>query len=73
MFIKLLVFAIESTLPEGKGGCILTGVTEKRQESEIHTIVWVFELLLAGIVAHGLVVKFPNFWPHFSSKSCLIY
>ena len=29
---------------------ILSGVTEKRQESEVNTIVWVFQLLLAGIV-----------------------
>ena len=31
---------------------VLSGVTEKRQESEINTIVWVFQLLLAGIVDH---------------------
>ena len=36
---------------EGKGVYILSGVTKKRQESEINTIVWVFQLLLAGIVA----------------------
>ena len=35
----------------GEGVYILCGVTEKRQESEINTIVWVFQLLLAGIVA----------------------
>ena len=34
----------------GGGVYILIGVTEKRQESEINTIVWVFQLLLAGIV-----------------------
>ena len=31
---------------------ILSGVKEKRQESEISTIVRVFQLLLAGIIAH---------------------
>ena len=35
----------------GKGVYILSGVKEKRQESEISIIVWVFQLLLAGIVA----------------------
>ena len=35
----------------GDGVYILSGVKEKRQESEINTIVWVFQLLLAGIVA----------------------
>ena len=35
----------------GEGVYILSGVKEKRQESEIDTIVWVFQLLLAGIVA----------------------
>ena len=35
----------------GEGVYILSGVTEKRQESEINTIVWVFQLLLAGIEA----------------------
>ena len=34
----------------GEGVYILSGVKEKRQESEIDTIVWVFQLLLAGIV-----------------------
>ena len=35
---------------EGEGVYISSGVKEKRQESEISTIVWVFQLLLAGIV-----------------------
>ena len=35
----------------GEGVYILSGVKEKRQESEIDTIVWVFQLLLAGIEA----------------------
>ena len=35
----------------GEGVYILSGVKEKRQEWEIDTIVWVFQLLLAGIVA----------------------
>ena len=30
----------------GEGVYILSGVKEKRQESEIDTIVWVFQLLL---------------------------
>ena len=34
----------------GGGVYILNGVTEKRQKSDINTIVWVFQLLLAGIV-----------------------
>ena len=34
----------------GEGVYILSGVKEKRQESEINTSVWVFQLLLAGIV-----------------------
>ena len=51
MFIKLLVFAIKSTLFEGEGVYILIRVTEKWQESEINITVWVFQLLLAGIVA----------------------
>ena len=34
----------------GEGVYILSGVKEKRQEWEIDTIVWVFQLLLAGIV-----------------------
>ena len=34
----------------GKGLYILIGVTEKQQGLEIHTIVWVFQLLFAGIV-----------------------
>ena len=34
-----------------EGVYILSGVKEKRQESEIDTLVWVFQLLLAGIVA----------------------
>ena len=51
IFLKQLVLAIESTLYEGgEGVYILSGVTEKRQESEINTIVWVFQLLLAGTV-----------------------
>ena len=51
MFLKLLVSAIESTLFQGgEGVYTLSGVTEKWQESEINTIVWVFQLLLAGIV-----------------------
>ena len=33
-----------------RGVYILTGVTERRQESESHTIERVFQLLLAGIV-----------------------
>ena len=37
----------------GEGVYILSGVKEKRQESEIDTLVWVFHLLLAGIVAAG--------------------
>ena len=51
MFITLLVFAIDSTLFEGgQATYILSGVMEKRQESEIKTIVSVFHLHLAGIV-----------------------
>ena len=51
MVIKLLVFAIESTLFKGgRGVYILNDVTEKRQESEINRNVWVFQLLLAGMV-----------------------
>ena len=34
----------------GEGVYISSGVKEMRQESEINTIVWVFQLLLAGIV-----------------------
>ena len=34
----------------GGGVYILNCVKEKLQESEIDTIVWVFQLLLAGIV-----------------------
>ena len=34
----------------GEGVYILSSVKEKRQESEIDTTVWVFQLLLAGIV-----------------------
>ena len=37
----------------GEGVYILSGVKEKRQESEISTIVWVFQLLLAGIVINS--------------------
>ena len=37
----------------GEGVYILSGVKEKRQESEIDTIVWVFQLLLAGIEVTG--------------------
>ena len=55
MFLKLLVLAIESALFQG-GVYFLSGVKEKRQESEINTIVWVLQLLLAGIV-YGL---YPN-------------
>ena len=33
-----------------EGVYTLSGIKEKRQESEINTIVWVFKLLLAGIV-----------------------
>ena len=38
----------------GEGVYILSGVQEKRQESEISTIVWVFQLLLAGIVVANI-------------------
>ena len=34
----------------GGGGCIIIGAMEKWQEWGIKTIVWVFQLLLAGIV-----------------------
>ena len=34
----------------GEGVYTLSGVKEKQQESEINTIVLVFQLLLAGIV-----------------------
>ena len=40
----------------GEGVYILSGVKEKRQESEINTSVWVFQLLLAGIVSSILKV-----------------
>ena len=33
----------------GEGVYILNSVKEKRQDSEINTLVWVFQLLLAGI------------------------
>ena len=45
----------------GEGVYILSGVTEKRQESEINTIVWVFQLLLAGIVDPSMVRRGPNY------------
>ena len=41
----------------GKGVYILSGVKEKRQESEINTIVLVFQLLLAGIVSSTMPFK----------------
>ena len=34
----------------GKGVYVLSGVKETLQELEINTTVWVFQLLLAGIV-----------------------
>ena len=59
----------------GEGVYILSGVKEKRQESQISTIVWVFQLLLAGIVGvrrrgnHISLTKVKNisslFTPHF--------
>ena len=50
----------------GEGVYILSGVKEKRQESEINTIVWVFQLLLAGIVP---LVKVANEFVEKASKS----
>ena len=34
----------------GEGVYIITGIKEKWQEPEIQTIVWVFQLILAGFV-----------------------
>ena len=50
----------------GRGVYILSGVKYKRQESEISTIVWVFQLLVAGIVASlsvdGFYCYIASFW-----------
>ena len=63
MFLKLLVSAIESTLFRGGGEriYILSGVKEKPQDSEISTIVWVIQLLLAGIVAYDKLPELQNY------------
>ena len=50
MFIKLGLLLSNQHCFRGEGVYILVGIREKQQESEIQTIVWVFELLLAGIV-----------------------
>ena len=52
MFLKLLVSLSNQHCFRGEGVYILSGIKEKRQESEISTIVWVFQLLLAAIVVN---------------------
>ena len=52
----------------GGGVYILSGVTEKRRESKINPIVWVFQLLLAGIIVLVVGVIFDSMNSLFSSK-----
>ena len=50
----------------GEGVYILSGVKEKRQESEFSTIVWEFQLLLADIVGKSIILLnhpvIKNYW-----------
>ena len=53
---------------------MLSGVTEKRQGSEIHTTVWVFQLLLADIVdakQGGFLTSIQNLSVHASARDLL--
>ena len=52
---KATEFAIvPALLKEGEGVYILNRATEKRQKSGIQRIVWLFQLLLAGVVVNVL-------------------
>ena len=61
----------------GEGVYILSGVKEKRQESEISTLVWVFQLLLAGIVGgvniYGWWTTLSDIFAFISTNFFLLY